>query len=183
MELLSAALITYDEKKTSKIEKLESSLSAITAQLEEKISCHISLQKEFDELLKQHDNIKKNKIALLEKHNVMEYNYEQQLTKNHEVSELQKDVILSNLTNAIKLKDEKAKLLQASLAASVAQCSELEMKKKFLIAENQNQYQRKESFLLTEEVKTLNIVIENLKAKMTDMSGKDVGLMNSCEKV
>ena len=158
-------------------------MSAITAQLKAQNSCHISLQEAFDKLLIEHDNIRKNEIVLLEKLNMMEHTNEQQLVKNLEVSEFQKDAIQMNFTNSIKLKDEKTKLLQASLAASTAQFSELEMKKKFLISENQNQNQKMESSLLAEEVKTQNIIIENLKAKVKDMSGRDVGFMDSYEEV
>ena len=181
--MLSAALLTYDERRIKKIKKLENSVSAITAQLKGQKSCHISLQEAFDKLVIEHDKIKKNEIALLEKHNMMEHSYEQQLIKYHGINEFQKDAIQMNFTNATKLTDEKSKLLQASLAASTAQCSELEIIKKLLISENQNQNQKMESSLLMEEVKTLNIIIEDLKAKVEYMSGRDVDFVDSYEEV
>lgn len=175
--------MAYTEKKFNSVNRLEETISTITTQLNNYISSRSALQEDYNNLVFNNEIIVKNEKILLEKFNTMEFNYEQQLIKNRVANEIQREATQINIANALLLKDEKSKFLEASLATSVAQCSELEMKKKFLIAENHSQDKKKEVALLNEEMKVLSKVIENLKTKMKNMSKKDAPFMDSFEEV
>ena len=105
---------------------------------------------------------------------------------------LEKEILIKNekikFENEILRKDEKMKILQASLAASIAQCADLELiprelKENILHLEDEIRNHKLECSLLNEEVKVLKKLVETLKIKVREMTGKDASFLDTFEEV
>jgi cell division protein FtsB len=91
----------------------------------------------------------------------------------------------------LKVKDDKVRVLLSSLAASAKQCADLEsipatlreLYKNLATTEADKRNQKVEIARLNEEVIQHKALIESLKRKVREMSGKDVAFLDSFEEV
>jgi cell division protein FtsB len=102
-----------------------------------------------------------------------------------------KDEQIRMKDDQLKVKDDKIRVLLSSLAASTKQCADLEsipatlreLYKNLATTEADKRNQKIEIARLNEEVVQHKALIESLKRKVREMSGKDVAFLDSFEEV